>query len=586
MIAKITRGAKMSGLLTYLQGEGKANEHTDPHLVAGDPAIMAWHDDNELSRVDALDIAKQLDQPRRVFGTEVMIPNYLRDSDGHEMFDSHGKKVRDPIDPFRDGNVWHCSLSLKASEGELTDEVWGKIAHDFMDHMGFTEESGRSPARWVAVRHGLSANGNDHIHIAASVVREDGTKVNLYRDYARASEAVNAAERKYGLEVIESRENGTGDRAYHRAEHQRAQRVGHSELDRTVLARRVRACASASKSEAEFVRRLRGQGLIVRPRMASGRDDVVVGYKVALRPESDAGGRDAKPVFYGGGHLAKDLTLPRLRKEWEDSPTVATDAVDEWRSARRDRPAVRPGRETQTLDPKLVERAATDIASWNKYLASIPVSDRAQWARAAGRSAGVFSAWSVKTERTPGPLAAAAAELARSAQVPAHKHWPKQAGALSAGGAALILMQTSSHLGAPASYALLLRQLMKTVEAIASAHRAAGDAARARELETMARTQLDAVHRQLPVSREDPAQPARDGGVAVLERPVERDTNAPRAEEGVRDAATESARRDVSDFPMHARDAVRRGTSPVPGKLEPRRDQAGIRKGRDDGPER
>ncbi len=126
MIAKITRGAKMSGLLTYLQGEGKANEHTDPHLVAGDPAIMAWHDDNELSRVDALDIAKQLDQPRRVFGTEVMIPNYLRDSDGHEMFDSHGKKVRDPIDPFRDGNVWHCSLSLKASEGELTDEVWGR----------------------------------------------------------------------------------------------------------------------------------------------------------------------------------------------------------------------------------------------------------------------------------------------------------------------------------------------------------------------------------------------------------------------------------------------------------------------------
>ncbi|NKS04670.1 hypothetical protein GS528_27795 [Rhodococcus hoagii] len=88
--------------------------------------------------------------------------------------------------------------------------------------------------------------------------------MNLYRDYARASEAVNAAERKYGLEVIESRENGTGDRAYHRAEHQRAQRVGHSELDRTVLARRVRACASASKSEAEFVRRLRGQGLIVR----------------------------------------------------------------------------------------------------------------------------------------------------------------------------------------------------------------------------------------------------------------------------------------------------------------------------------
>lgn len=390
---------------------------------------------------------------------------------------------------------------------------------------------------------------------------------------------MNAAERKYGLEVIESRENGTGDRAYHRAEHERAQRVGHTELDRTVLARRARACASASKSEAEFVRRLRGQGLVVRPRMASGRDDVVVGYKVALRPERDASGRDAKPVFYGGGHLAKDLTLPRLRKEWEDSPTAATDAVDEWRSARRDRPSVRPGRETQRLDPKLVERAAKDIASWNKYLASIPVTDRAQWARAAGRTAGVFSAWSVQTENTPGPLAAAAAELARSAQVPAHKHWPKPAGALSAGGAALILMQTSSHLGAAASYALLLRQLMNTVEAIAGAHAAAGDAARARDLEAMARAELVNIHRRLM-----PPTSERDGGVAVLGRPIEREASSPRAAEEVRETSAESARRDASDFPMHARDAVRR--SPVPNKLDPRRDQAEIIKGRDDNLER
>lgn len=31
------------------------------------------------------------------------------------------------------------------------------------------------------------------------------------------------------------------------------------------------------------------------------------------------------------------------------------------------------------LDPKLLERAGRDIAAWNKYLASIPVTDRAQW---------------------------------------------------------------------------------------------------------------------------------------------------------------------------------------------------------------
>ena len=45
-----------------------------------------------------------------------------------------------------------------------------------------------------------------------------------------------------------------------------------------------------------------------------------------------------------------------------------------------------------------------------------------------------------------------------------------------AGGVALILMQATSTLDKGAAYTLLLRQLAKTVEAIAASHRAAGDA--------------------------------------------------------------------------------------------------------------
>ncbi len=586
MIVKISRGAKVTGLMSYLAGPGKSNEHTDPHLVAGDYAIMAWHDDNELSGVDALAIGKQIDQPRKVFGTEIKIPNYLRDESGQDVRDSHGKKVRDPIDPYRDGNVWHCSLSLKADEGELTDEQWNKIATEFMDEMGFTDTSGRSPARWVAVRHGVSAKGNDHIHIAASAVREDGTKVNLYRDWKRASVAAARIEREHGLAVIESRQNETGERGYHRAENARAVRNGQTELDRDLLARRVRACATSSKSEAEFVRRLRGQGLIVRPRFASGRDDVVVGYKVAVRPERDAIGADAKPIFYGGGHLAKDLTLPRLRKEWEDSPTASSEAVDEWRSARRERPAARPGREAKMLDPKLLERAGRDIAAWNKYLASIPVTDRAQWARAAGRTAGVFDAWSVRTEATPGPLAHAAKQLARSSQIPAHQHAPKKAGVVSAGGAALILMQTSPQLGKATSYALLMRQLIKAVEAIAAAHRAAGDLSRARDLEMTARVELEAIHRQMPQPRAEVEHVESEGSVAVLERPVseERTTTEPASapEHDGSDAATLAA----GDFPVSAREAAKHGPSPLPSRLDPQREQTRAGKSRDNDIER
>ena len=73
-----------------------------------------------------------------------------------------------------DGHVWHCSLSLRAEEGQLSDERWAAIAGDFVEGMGFTEASGRAACRWVAVRHGLSTAGNDHVHLVVDLVREVG----------------------------------------------------------------------------------------------------------------------------------------------------------------------------------------------------------------------------------------------------------------------------------------------------------------------------------------------------------------------------------------------------------------------------
>ena len=157
MMPNVTRGDRTRGLLGYLAGPGRFNEHDEPHLVAGDPAIMAMYGDSVLDAVTAAAIAADMDDPMNTLG--VTVPA---------------------------GHVWHCSLSIKSDEGPLTDEQWQAIAQDFMDEMGFTEASGKAPARWVAVRHGVSSNGNDHIHIAANVVREDGTKVSVHNDFARA----------------------------------------------------------------------------------------------------------------------------------------------------------------------------------------------------------------------------------------------------------------------------------------------------------------------------------------------------------------------------------------------------------------
>ena len=73
VMPNITRGGRMLGLMAYLVGPGReGNEvHIEPHLVTGDAAIMAWHDDAVLGRPRRMQIGRELDHPRVAFGTEV-----------------------------------------------------------------------------------------------------------------------------------------------------------------------------------------------------------------------------------------------------------------------------------------------------------------------------------------------------------------------------------------------------------------------------------------------------------------------------------------------------------------------------------
>lgn len=481
----------MGGLLAYLVGPGRADEHRFPHLVAGDETVTTDYSVGaELSPVQALSIARRLDRARRLFGVEVGVPNYLRDEDGRVRLDDRGRKLKDPARPLTPGHVWHCSLSLRAEEGELGDETWGRIATAFMTKMGFTADgSGRSPARWVAVRHGLSTGGNDHVHIVASAVRDDGTKVDLWRDEKRSQRAAGELEHEFGLQVLESRHSRVGTRGLTRAELPTTPELTAQEPARWRLERVVRACAVASREEGEFVRRLRQENLIVLPRYAHGDTSVVMGYAVAEPTRSRR-----RLVYYGGGRLASDLTLPVLRNEWDASPALDAEAVGEWRAAHRNRPPVNPdGAEAVPVDAAEVGRAAQDLQWWNRYLAQIPLDDRDQWARAAARTAGVMAAWSVRAETTPGPLATAARALAKSAQRPAHTRWHKPARTLTAGGAALIMLQTRQQSSA-ASYHLVLAQLTRAARAVRDAHTAMGDLHRAAELDRAMHSELVAVH--------------------------------------------------------------------------------------------
>jgi hypothetical protein len=502
----ITRGDRMSGLLVYLVGPGRTNEHTEPYLVAGDAALMAWHDDAELNRDSALRIARHLELPRAAFDVDVT-----------------------------GGHVWHCSLSLRSEEGQLTDEQWAGIAHDFVARMGFDDADGTKAAcRWAAVRHGLSKNGNDHVHLVVNLVREDGTKASIHLDQPRSQKAARELEKVHGLEQLES---ATAERAtrgwapaereaqararararYERTDHNQAttpwaalpveQRealiAGEIRTDqpRWALARSVRAAATASADEAEFVRRLRRQGVLVRPRFADGRTDVVTGYSVAARPEIGE-----RPIWYGGRHLGRDLSLPRLRAEWPDTPTGAAEAVQEWAAAWRQRRIVRPGREAVEADPATWQECTQAVARLREQLCQVPIEDRETWARVARQTAGALAAWSARVETTPGPLAATSDALARSAQL---RRMPTartargtaaNAGVASIAGAALLLAQGARGGRATVAQTLLLRQLANTIKALHDMHRAAGEARRAAEIEAAVRRELAQVAAGMPAT--------------------------------------------------------------------------------------
>lgn len=108
MIGKVVRGSHAGGLLRYLYGPGRANEHIDPHLVAGfgDPAEL----EPECRLGGAPDLrrlAALLAQPLAALGP----PGY-------------------------DQPVWHCSVRAAPGDRVLSDIEWAGVATEIMHRTG------------------------------------------------------------------------------------------------------------------------------------------------------------------------------------------------------------------------------------------------------------------------------------------------------------------------------------------------------------------------------------------------------------------------------------------------------------------
>lgn len=461
MIPHITKGSDLGGLMRYLVGPGRANEHSNPHVIGGDGFLQAWHGHDELDVGAAADITAYLEEPRRLYEVQMMAKAWQQDPQSGArvpVLDEHGQQV------WRDVNVWHCSLALPARE-VLSAEQWEQVTREFADGMNLTDAGGRSPVRWVAIHHGPSKGGNDHVHIAASMVREDGTRwEGRFRDWPTAQQVCRRLEQQHGLTPVLGGQYGTAMRGATRVELADQQRSGAALTQREDLAHRVRAAAVASSSEAEWLRRVRGSGVVVMPRFAEGSTDVVAGYRAALK------GQD-RLRFYGGGQLGRDLSLPRLRELWP-APSLeqAGEASAEWQAAFRSQPPARPGVEQAALRQTAPEVARQNLSAYADRLARVPATDRLGWSVAAREVSGALAAWAQVDQQNAPALRQAAAVIGRTAQDRRSGAGPAQRTAESGVATALVFLAARGDKPQVAA-AALMAQLVRAAAAIRDYHR-------------------------------------------------------------------------------------------------------------------
>ncbi|GAA3837270.1 relaxase/mobilization nuclease domain-containing protein [Streptomyces chiangmaiensis] len=307
MIAAIKpAGANTRGLLAYLYGPGRHDEHTDPHIVAGF-AVLGMSDPGRDENATLTQLARHLDAPVQLRNSEF------------------GKKVTD--------HVWHCPVRTAPEDRHLSDTEWAEIAQRIVEAAGIAPAGDDLACRWIAVRH-----ADDHIHILATTVREDGRRPKLHDSGLRVGDACRQVEKDYGLRQLK-KGDGTAARRPTQAEMHKAARLGWEQTSREWLQDRIRAAIPHAGSAEELLAYLEGDGIEVKPRRGPSGD--LLGYAVGRPGDLDKNGEQ---IFHPGGKIAPDLTLPKLKARLESG------RPEEHPTARRNRPATPWYQATDALD--------------------------------------------------------------------------------------------------------------------------------------------------------------------------------------------------------------------------------------------
>ncbi|MFD3685434.1 relaxase/mobilization nuclease domain-containing protein [Nocardiopsis sp. NPDC058631] len=280
MIAKVMRGQDTLGLLKYLYGPGSANEHTDPHQV-GAWRTLGVPDPGRTPAADLGVLARRLDRFVR--------PQVRR-------------------------HVWHCAIRVAPTDRPLTDPEWEQVARRLASAGGVAPLGDERACRWVAVRH--DGGESHHIHLLATLARQDDTNPDIHNDALRLRQECRRLEDELGLRPTSASDN-TSAPSPTRGETEKALRQGRERPSRAVLECLARRAAAAARTEEEFFAALGEGGALLRPRESAA--GAVTGYALALPGDVAP---DGQPVWFSGGSLAPDLSLPRVRARFADVPPV------------------------------------------------------------------------------------------------------------------------------------------------------------------------------------------------------------------------------------------------------------------------
>ena len=307
MIAAIKpAGANTRGLLAYLYGRGTHDEHFDPHIVAGF-AMLGLPDPGRDENATLTELSHYLDEPVSLRNSEF------------------GKPVTD--------HVWHCPVRAAPEDRHLSDAEWGEIALRIVQAAGIAPAGDDLGCRWIAVRH-----ADDHIHILATTVREDGRRPKLHDSGLRVGDACREIEKDYGLRRLKKGDR-TAARRPTQAEMHKAERLGWEEPSPEWLQDRIRAAIPHVTGAEEFIAYLEAGGIEVQVRRGPSGD--LLGYAVGRPGDVNEAGEQ---IYHPGSKISPDLSLPQIKTRLESSQP------EEHPTARRNRPSSPWQRATDALD--------------------------------------------------------------------------------------------------------------------------------------------------------------------------------------------------------------------------------------------